>query len=92
MMPQDQRARRHQGASELAYSPGGCKFRRGSQGAVASASAPDGRLDIIVNNAGYSQFGCTEDVSISEFREQFETNFFSIDCNITSGSYFVKLC
>ncbi len=36
------------------------------------------RIDVLVNNAGYGQFGCTEDVSIDEFRQQFETNFFSI--------------
>ena len=37
-----------------------------------------GKIDVLVNNAGYGQFGCTEDVSIGEFRKQFETNFFSI--------------
>jgi NAD(P)-dependent dehydrogenase (short-subunit alcohol dehydrogenase family) len=36
------------------------------------------RIDVLVNNAGYGQFGCTEDVSIKDFRKQFETNFFSI--------------
>ena len=37
-----------------------------------------GRLDVLVNNAGYGQFGCTEDVSIEDFKKQFETNFFSV--------------
>jgi NAD(P)-dependent dehydrogenase (short-subunit alcohol dehydrogenase family) len=37
-----------------------------------------GRIDILVNNAGYGQFGCTEDVTVDEFRKQFETNFFSV--------------
>ncbi len=36
------------------------------------------RLDVLVNNAGYGQFGCTEDVSVDDFRRQFETNFFSV--------------
>jgi NAD(P)-dependent dehydrogenase (short-subunit alcohol dehydrogenase family) len=37
-----------------------------------------GTIDVLVNNAGYGQFGCTEDVSVGDFRKQFETNFFSI--------------
>ena len=37
-----------------------------------------GRIDVLVNNAGYGQFGCTEDLSVDDFRKQFETNFFSI--------------
>ena len=36
------------------------------------------RIDVLVNNAGYGQFGCTEDVSVNDFRKQFETNFFSV--------------
>lgn len=37
-----------------------------------------GRIDVLVNNAGWGLFGCVEDVSIKEFKAQFETNFFSI--------------
>ncbi len=46
--------------------------------AIKKVIADASRIDVLVNNAGYGQFGCTEDVSIDEFRQQFETNFFSI--------------
>tara|TARA_B100001750_G_C15506260_1_gene600566 strand:- start:1519 stop:2352 length:834 start_codon:yes stop_codon:yes gene_type:complete len=36
------------------------------------------KIDILVNNAGYGMWGTVEDVSIQEFKEQFETNFFAI--------------
>lgn len=45
---------------------------------VKKIMSETGRIDVLVNNAGYGQFGCTEDVSIEDFRKQFETNFFSI--------------
>jgi len=46
--------------------------------AVKKIISESGRIDVLVNNAGYGQFGFTEDLSIEEFRKQFETNFFSI--------------
>src|ERR1700681_4931303 len=33
-----------------------------------------GRLDVIVNNAGYGQFGMVEEISAAEIRAQLETN------------------
>ncbi len=36
------------------------------------------RIDILVNNAGWGLWGCVEDVSVDEFKAQFDTNFFSI--------------
>ncbi|GAA3391305.1 SDR family oxidoreductase [Cryptosporangium minutisporangium] len=35
-----------------------------------------GRLDVVVNNAGYGQFGMIEEISEAEARAQFETNVF----------------
>ena len=36
------------------------------------------RIDVLVNNAGWGLWGCVENVSVDEFKAQFETNFFSI--------------
>ena len=36
------------------------------------------RIDIVVNNAGYSLLGPLEQLDISEIKEEFETNFFGI--------------
>ena len=46
--------------------------------AIKKVMSDANRIDVLVNNAGYGQFGCTEDVSIEDFRKQFETNFFSV--------------
>jgi NAD(P)-dependent dehydrogenase (short-subunit alcohol dehydrogenase family) len=46
--------------------------------AIKTISEKKGRIDVLVNNAGYGMWGTVEDVSIDEFKEQFETNFFSI--------------
>ena len=44
--------------------------------AVTQAHDHFGRLDIVVNNAGYGQFGFIEELSEQEARDQIETNVF----------------
>ena len=44
--------------------------------AVATAQDRFGRLDVVVNNAGYGQFGFVEELSEAELRAQLETNLF----------------
>lgn len=46
--------------------------------AIAKIMEEKGRVDTLINNAGWGMWGAVEDVSIEEFKQQFETNFFSI--------------
>jgi NAD(P)-dependent dehydrogenase (short-subunit alcohol dehydrogenase family) len=43
---------------------------------IAQAHKKFGRLDIVINNAGYGQFGAMEEISEEEARAQMETNVF----------------
>src|SRR5579864_4627311 len=43
---------------------------------VGRAHEHFGRLDIVVNNAGYGQFGFVEELTERELRDQIETNLF----------------
>jgi NAD(P)-dependent dehydrogenase (short-subunit alcohol dehydrogenase family) len=47
-----------------------------AESAVNAAIETFGRLDVVVNNAGYGNVKAIEDTSVREFREQLETNLF----------------
>jgi NAD(P)-dependent dehydrogenase (short-subunit alcohol dehydrogenase family) len=46
--------------------------------AVAKARDGFGRLDVVVNNAGYGLFGMVEEISEQELRDQLEVNLFGV--------------
>ncbi len=45
-------------------------------GCIAGAIEHFGKIDVLVNNAGYCLRGAVEECSFEEIRKQFETNFF----------------
>ena len=44
--------------------------------AAAAVQSRTGRIDALVNNAGFAQYGAVEDVTAQEWRRQFDVNLF----------------
>ncbi|MFE2597352.1 SDR family NAD(P)-dependent oxidoreductase [Streptomyces sp. NPDC059396] len=48
------------------------------QQAVQQGLAAFGRLDVVVNNAGYADLAAVEDVDLADFRAQLDTDFYGV--------------
>jgi len=48
------------------------------QHAIATVNQKAGAIDVLINNAGLVYVGAVEDLSLEDWRRQFETNFFGV--------------
>lgn len=60
------------------------------QQAIRSVGEKDGKIDILINNAGIMYVGITEAYSVSQVQDQFDTNFFGIIRTIKAATPFMR--
>jgi NAD(P)-dependent dehydrogenase (short-subunit alcohol dehydrogenase family) len=53
--------------------------------AVTAGTAAFGRIDVVVNNAGYANLAAVEDISLDDFRAQVDANLFGV-VNVTKAA------
>lgn len=53
--------------------------------AVAAGIEAFGRIDVVVNNAGYANLAAVEDITLADFRAQVEANLFGV-VNVTKAA------
>jgi len=56
-----------------------------ARAAVAAGVAAFGRIDVVVNNAGYANLASVEDITLDDFRAQVDTNLFGV-VNVTKAA------
>jgi NAD(P)-dependent dehydrogenase (short-subunit alcohol dehydrogenase family) len=57
----------------------------GAAAAVAAGVNAFGRLDVVVNNAGYANLAAIEDITLEDFRAQVDANLFGV-VNVTKAA------
>ena len=55
-----------------------------AEAAVAAGVAAFGRIDVVVNNAGYANLAAVEDITAEDFREQLDANLLGV-VNVTKA-------
>lgn len=66
------------GASRHSNFPMDVRSEASVRAAVAAVIAREGRIDVVVNNAGIALAGAIEDTSVEEAMAQFDVNFFGV--------------
>jgi NAD(P)-dependent dehydrogenase (short-subunit alcohol dehydrogenase family) len=56
-----------------------------AEAVAAQGLAAFGRIDVVVNNAGYANLAAVEDITLTDFREQIDTNLLGV-VNVTKAA------